>query len=346
MFKNTASQKVRVFAFADAGHASLDAGEPVTGDAANITARTAVDNAALAATNDVNPAEIDATNAKGYYEFDPTQAETNGDVVEWYAQSSTAGVQLVTVGGSVINTRPPNFSSLGIESDGDVTKVNTLDGHTAQTGDSFARIGANGNALTQVRLDDDSLTASKLNANALEAIRDAILDRVLSGNHDTADTPGALLQAIDDVLTDTGTTLPVTLTTIANYIDTEVAAILAIANKLDDTLEDDAGTYRFTTNALENAPAGGGGGGGGCCGNVSETYIVQIYETDGTTPVADAEVTITTDLAGTNMIAQSYTNASGNIDPAFQLDPDDYYMWVKKAGFTFTNPTPITVPAP
>lgn len=39
-------------------------------------------------------------------------------------------------------TIPNNFGSLSIESDGDLTKVNTLNGHTAQTGDSFARLGA------------------------------------------------------------------------------------------------------------------------------------------------------------------------------------------------------------
>ena len=33
-----------------------------------------------------------------------------------------------------------------------------------------------------------------------------------------------------------------------------------ILDKLDDTLEDDAGTYRFTTNALEQAPTGGSSG--------------------------------------------------------------------------------------
>lgn len=111
IFKNVASQKIRVFAFADAGHASLDPGEPVTGDAAQITARTAVDNATLGASNDVNPAEVDATNAPGYYEFDPTQAETNGDIIEWYAKSSTAGVQVVTVGGAVQMTYPSGFTT-------------------------------------------------------------------------------------------------------------------------------------------------------------------------------------------------------------------------------------------
>ena len=219
MFKNTASQKLRVFAFADAGHASLDAGEPVTGDSANITAQTAVDNAALAATNDVNPAEIDATNAPGYYEFDPTQAETNGDVLEWYPKYSTAGVQVIVVGGSVQELTPPNFPDLGIGSDGDVLEVNTLTGHTAQTGDSFARIGANGASLSAIPWSSawDAEVQSEVN-DALVALH---LDHLLAVTYNPASKPGA-----SDAL-------------------------------LNELVEDDGGVARYTANALEQAPTGG-----------------------------------------------------------------------------------------
>ena len=79
-----------------------------------------------------------------------TQAETNGDKLSFFPESSTAGVQVVCFPSNVIYTRPPNFSALGIESDGDLTKVDTLDGHTAQTGDSFARIGVNGAGLSAI----------------------------------------------------------------------------------------------------------------------------------------------------------------------------------------------------
>lgn len=47
------------------------------------------------------------------------------------------------------------------------------------------------------------------------------------------------------------------LTTVAGYIDTEVAAVQAVTDKLDTALELDGATYRFTTNALELAPTGG-----------------------------------------------------------------------------------------
>lgn len=42
-------------------------------------------------------------------------------------------------------------------------------------------------------------------------------------------------------------------------VDSVVDAIKVTTDKLDDTLEDDSGTYRFTTNALEQAPAAEGG---------------------------------------------------------------------------------------
>jgi hypothetical protein len=47
---------------------------------------------------------------------------------------------------------------------------------------------------------------------------------------------------------------------VAGYLDTEIAAILAVTNKLDTAMELDGSVYRFTVNALEQAPSGGGGG--------------------------------------------------------------------------------------
>jgi len=161
MFKNTTGQKLLVFAFADAGHASLDPGEPVTGDAAQITGTVEQDNDGThSAIADTNPTEI----SNGFYRFDLSQAETNGDQLFFKAVSSTAGVQVVVYPAPVIYTRPPNFSDLGIENDGDLTKVNTLDGHTAQTGDSYAIVndGTYGNA----QLVRSTTPANTLDVNA------------------------------------------------------------------------------------------------------------------------------------------------------------------------------------
>lgn len=88
MFKNTASQKLAVFAW-DAA-----TGAAKTGDAANITAQISKDGGACAAVADTNPTELDATNAPGVYLFDLSQAETNADLIVFCADSSTANIQI------------------------------------------------------------------------------------------------------------------------------------------------------------------------------------------------------------------------------------------------------------
>ena len=50
------------------------------------------------------------------------------------------------------------------------------------------------------------------------------------------------------------------ITTLTAYVDTEVAAIKAVTDKLDTAMEADSAVYRFTTNALEQAPTGSGSG--------------------------------------------------------------------------------------
>lgn len=90
LYKNTASQKIAVYAYDATTAAGTDPSK--TGDAANITARISKDGAASAATNDVNPTELDSTNHKGIYLFDLTQAETNADMVIITAKSSTANI--------------------------------------------------------------------------------------------------------------------------------------------------------------------------------------------------------------------------------------------------------------
>lgn len=166
MFKNTASQKLTCLAFADAGHATLDAGDRVTGDAANITCKVEQDDdGTQSATNDVNPTEVE----DGQYRFDLTQAETNGDKLTFYPESATAGVQVIALPSHVIYTRPPNFADIGIESDGHVH------------GDVKEWLGVAPLALSSQRVqshlgagDTNVLTASLLATDAVNEIRNAV----------------------------------------------------------------------------------------------------------------------------------------------------------------------------
>ncbi len=95
MYKNTASQKWIVFAFQDEG--GSNPGEPVTGDAANITANVRIDAGGANGVDDTNPTELE----DGYYAFGITAAESNGDSVVITPVSSTANVNVIGVPGAV-----------------------------------------------------------------------------------------------------------------------------------------------------------------------------------------------------------------------------------------------------
>ncbi len=265
MQKNVSGQRVYVYAY-DITSTSGDPSE--TGDAANITAQISKDGGAAAATNDTNPTELDATDHPGVYYFDLTQTETNAEEIVITAKSSTSNVLLDRV---VIYTRPANFPDLGIESDGDLTKVNTLDGHTAQTGDSYARIGDNGAGLSAVPWNASwdsevesevtdaltvfgvsTVTTAQVNSEVDTALSDydpptkAELDAGFAALNDLS---AAQVNAeVDTALADIH--LDHLLAT--NYDpSSKPGTATALLNEL---VENDEGVSRFTSNALEQGP--------------------------------------------------------------------------------------------
>lgn len=134
MFKNTAGQKLTVFAYDSTTNA------PKSGDAANITAYRDLDDGGVTVLADTSATEKDATNAKGYYIFDLAQGETNGDKILYSAKSATANVVVLAVP-SVIYTVPPAFTGLLIASgivSADVVKLNAV----AQSAINLERLAA------------------------------------------------------------------------------------------------------------------------------------------------------------------------------------------------------------
>ena len=112
MFKNTASQIWVVFAFQDEGGANP--GEPVTGDAANITANVRIDGGAANAVDYTNPTELE----DGQYAFDITAVESNGDSISIAPVSSTANVNVIGMPGALYTRTDVS----GVEA-----KVDTID---------------------------------------------------------------------------------------------------------------------------------------------------------------------------------------------------------------------------
>jgi len=70
-------------------------------------------------------------------------------------------------------------------------------------------------------------------------------------------------------------------------------------------------------------------------GDTAVTYDLT-YEDSGL-PIPDVTVWVTTDEAGTNIVASGTTNDAGQV--TFYLDSGvTYYVWRAKAGVNFTNP--------
>jgi len=99
------------------------------------------------------------------------------------------------------------------------------------------------NAITAAALASDAVTEIQSGLSTLDAagVRSAV--GLASANLDTQ--LGTIDGNVDDI------------ETLLAAMDTDLTAVKATTDKLDDTLEDDGGTYRFTANALEEAPTGG-----------------------------------------------------------------------------------------
>lgn len=118
MFKNSAGQKLIVFAFDSTTNL------PKVADAANLTAYVSKDYGAVTVLGDTSATEMDATNAKGYYLFDLAQTESNADTLLFSAKSSTANIVVIGVPATVF-TVPANFTAQSIDSNGrvDIIKI-------------------------------------------------------------------------------------------------------------------------------------------------------------------------------------------------------------------------------
>jgi hypothetical protein len=62
---------------------------------------------------------------------------------------------------------------------------------------------------------------------------------------------------------------------------------------------------------------------------------------DGTNPLDNVLVWISTDLAGASVVTSGYTDTFGFAQ--FSLDMGDLYFWKQKSGYSFVNPELVTV---
>lgn len=218
MQKNVAGTWI-VYAYQDEGGANP--GDPVTGDAAQITANVRIDGGAANAVDDTNPTELE----DGYYIFNITAAEANGENIVICPASSTANTAVIGMPAALYPT-PANFPDLSIAATTGRVDVASIEGSDATDQINAAAdtaisdyFGTTGDSLTTIPWNAawDTEVQSEVN-DALVAIH---LDHLLAVDYDPASKPG-------------------------------VATAL-----LNELIESDAGVSRYTANALELAPTAG-----------------------------------------------------------------------------------------
>jgi hypothetical protein len=141
-----------------------------------------------------------------------------------------------------------------------------------------------------------TLTAIDEDSTTLDL--DATIQAAMDSRLDTIDAAIDALPTNAELTTALGTADDAVLSAIAavdgkiDVIDTTVNGIAAVTVKIDDTLEDDGGTYRFTTNALEQAPSGSGSSPEVIAAEVWATTVRTITALDEDTTTLDLDATI------------------------------------------------------
>lgn len=188
--------------------------------------------------------------------------------------SVTAGVTVTTnndkTGYSLTQAFPANFASLGINASGHVSRVTLVDTTTVNT---------------DMRGTDGALLAASYTA-PLSASETRSAIGLASANLDTqlADIPTvAEFEAR-------------TLTT-ANYATaTNQTAIKSVTDKLNTTLVVDGLVWKYTVNALSNAP--GGAGGGSATIENQELILANLNDITGAVSAAVARLQLETQITG------------------------------------------------
>jgi hypothetical protein len=118
--------------------------------------------------------------------------------------------------------------------------------------------------------------------------------------------------------------------------DSDITAAVPTANGIADQVWNEAIAGHVAVGST-GAKLNGVGPGAGA---ITWTYILTSSIPPGL-PIADADVWVTTDEPGMNVIASGKTNAAGAV--TFYLDAGTVYVWRQKSGWDFVNPQTCVV---
>lgn len=289
-------------------------------------------------------------NGRYYAELTQAAVATAGDVIECrYKSANTAETPGDSV--QVVAFDPADGAALGLS---------RLDQNVGSRVAQATYTAPDNASVSAIKAKTDALPASPASETTLAAVK---------AKTDNLPADPASNTQVNTRLAAAGYTAP---------DNASLALVKSATDKLETAMEADGGVYRFTANALEQAPAGGTGltpqevrdalklapsagspaegsidddladlaeavaAVGGQTGPGSLDVTVTITD-DGGTPLDGVGVWISTDQAGQNVIAGTkYSNALGHV--GFKLDAGAYWCHRQLAGYEFSpNPAQITV---
>jgi hypothetical protein len=198
-------------------------------------------------------------------------------------------------GYSLIQVFPANFAALGINSSGHVSRVTLVDTTTVN-----ADMRGTDNALLASSYVSPPSAATNATAVRTELATELARIDVATSTR----LASASYTAPDNTL----------LAAVAAYVDTEVAAIKAVTDKLDSTLVLDGSVYQFTANALENGSVDAAGirSAIGMSTSNLDVQLAAIVQDTGTTIPQQ----ITSELAAVQSAITSVIPSSGTVSDA------------------------------
>lgn len=290
----------------------------------------------------------------GQWELALSQADTNGDEIGFlFTHTSSIPISITIVTDTKKNSDLQDLTAAQVNSECDT---------------ALADYGANTTTPPTAAAIRQEMDANSTDLDSIISYVDELESRLTAARAALLDNLDA---AITTRLATSGYTAPDNASITLILSDTDFLQTL-----LAELITGTTPNRQYTTTALANAPSGGGGSltvtdffdtdsgetaatavagsvvgeivssiaGGGIPGSEE---ITDIQITDGSDPIEGAAVWISTDAAGTNVIWNGNTNATGYPKDAGGnnpfLDPGTYYIWVQKGGYTFTNPTTETV---
>lgn len=120
------------------------------------------------------------------------------------------------------------------------------------------------------------------------------------------------------------------LATATNVSDSQAAIIAAMPTVLTSAQirqEMDSNSTKLASILNAVVPTAGSG-------DIAYTYVLTDDETES--PIVGAEVSVSTDSAGANIVASGTTDINGSV--TFNLDAGTYYFWRDHPNYSFTDP--------